>query len=186
MRFTLMLGAPVRMRDGDFGALNRIIVNNGVANQFTVDPGGLFSGPDRVVPISDVAEATEEGVLLNASESEWKSYNAFHVEQFMVDNAASAPDLSPVAPRLPTTDEMWDVPTTEGPTEDRIATAGAVALSNKTRVGDLGRLAGMVINTGNGCAFRAGRRAGRRTYHAGQGRWPARRRNRARRQRAGK
>ena len=56
MIYTLMLGATVRSAADNQGTLSRIIVNNGVVNQFVVNPSGLFSGPERIVPISDVVE----------------------------------------------------------------------------------------------------------------------------------
>lgn len=148
MIHTLIFGTPVRSGDHELGALNRVLVNNGVANQFTVNPGGLFSGPDRIVPINDVVEATDQGVTLNISDVEWKAYPAFNIDQILVSDQAAAPDLLQLAPALPTTQEVLEAPTAEAETERRSATAMVVALTNRTRVGDQGTLAGLVADTG--------------------------------------
>ena len=148
MIHTLIFGTPVRTGNHEFGTLNRVLVNNGVANQFTVNPGGLFGGPDRIVPISDVVEATEQGVTLNIADVDWKAYPAFSADHLLVSDQAAAPDLLPVAPTMPTTNEAWDVPIAEAPTGERSATAMVVALTNRTRVGDHGTLVGLVADTG--------------------------------------
>lgn len=146
MLCTLMLGVPVRSQGRELGTLHRIIVNNGVANQFTVNPG-LF-GTERVVPISDVQEATPEQIVLNVTEDEWKAYGAFDMQQHIVSDSAAAPGLMPIAPRLPTTSEISDATTAEATTSDRSVDLMAVVLSHNTHVGDQGRLAGLVIDTG--------------------------------------
>ena len=148
MLYTLMLGAPVHSGDRALGAISRIIANNGVVNQFTVNPAGLFSGPDRVVPISDVVEATAERVTLNISDVEWKAYSAFNIEHLMVSDRAAAPELIMSAPRSDTTSEMFDVPTAEAPAGERTVSDTVVVLTTKTRVGDDQRLAGLVVDTG--------------------------------------
>ena len=148
MLWTLMLGAPVRSGDHQLGTLGRIIVNNGVANQFTVKPSGIFSGPERIVPISDIVEATQDGVTLDVSEVEWKAYGAFDIDHLVVSDQAAAPNLLEAGPRTPITGEVFDVPTAEASTEERSLTAMAVPLTSKTRVGDHGRLAGLVVDTG--------------------------------------
>lgn len=148
MIHTLIFGTPVRGDNHELGTLNRVLVNNGVANQFTVNPGGLFSGPDRIVPISDVAEATDQGVTLNITDVDWKAYPAFNIDQILVSDQAAAPDLLQVSPTMPTTHEAVDVPTAEAPSGERSATAMIVALTNRTRVGDQGTLAGLVADTG--------------------------------------
>ena len=147
MLYTLMFGASVRSQDHDLGTLKRIVVNNGVANQFTVNPG-LFGGPERVVPISDVDEATTEHIVLRIMHDEWKAYNAFDIKQHVVTDSAAAPSLLQLSPRLPTTDDVLDVPTAEATATDRSLTVMAVVLSNSTRVGDRSRLAGLVIDMG--------------------------------------
>lgn len=146
MLYTLMIGAPVRSQGRDLGTLSRIIVNNGVANQFAVNPGLL--GIERIVPISDVKDCTAEEIMLDASDDDWKAYNAFKTKQHVVTDNAAAPNLLPVAPRTTTTSEMFDVPTAEATDTDRSLTPMAVVLSHSTRVGDNGRLAGLVVDTG--------------------------------------
>jgi len=146
MLYTLMLGVPVRSQGRDLGTLHRIIVNNGVANQLSVNPGLL--GIERVVPISDVQEATSEQIMLNVTDVEWKAYNAFDMKQHMVSDSAAAPGLMPIAPRLDTTTEVFDTTTAEATTSDRTLDQMAVVLSHNTHVGDRGRLAGLVIDTG--------------------------------------
>jgi hypothetical protein len=79
---------------------------------------------------------------------EWKAYNAFDIKQQLVTDSAAAPSLLQLAPRLPTADEVLDIPTAEGTATDRSLTPMAVVLSNSTRVGDRGRLAGLVIDMG--------------------------------------
>jgi hypothetical protein len=142
-----MFGASVQSQGRALGTLKRIIVNNGVANQFTVNPG-LFGGPERVVPISDVEDSSAEEILLGVSDDEWKAYSAFSVGQHMVSDSAAAPSLIPLAPRLDTTSETFDVPTAEASTTDRSVSPQAVVLSQSTRVGNHGRLAGLVIDMG--------------------------------------
>lgn len=146
MLYTLMLGVPVRSQGRELGTLHRIIVNNGVANQFSVNPG-LF-GLERVVPISDVQEATPEQIVLNVTDVEWKAYNAFDMNRHMVSDSAAAPGLLPIAPRLDTTTETFDATTAEATASDRNLELMAVVLSHTTHVGDRGRLAGLVIDTG--------------------------------------
>jgi hypothetical protein len=145
MLFTLMLGVPVRSQGREVGTLKRIIVNNGVANQISVHPGLL--GLERIVPISDVQEATPEQIVLEIADDEWKAYNAFEMKQQVVSDAA-APNLLPIAPRLDTTTETFDATTAEATASDSTLMPMAVVLSHSTRVGDEGRLAGLVIDTG--------------------------------------
>ena len=146
MMYTLMLGVPVRTQGQEVGTLKRIILNNGVANQFTVNPG-LF-GVERVVAISDIQQATAEHVVLNVTDADWKAYGAFETKQHIVSKAAASPGMMPVAPRLDTTSEILDVPTAEATTSERSLEIMSVALSQSTRVGDQGRLAGLVLDTG--------------------------------------
>ena len=148
MVFTLVFGAPVRSGDHKFGTLTRIIVNNGVANQFAVNPSGLFSGPERIVPISDVIDATPDEVALDISDVDWRAYNAFDIDHILASDRAAAPDLLEAGPRGDLTSEVFDRPTAEAPSEDRALSASSVVLTHQTQVGDRGRLAGLVIDTG--------------------------------------
>ena len=147
MLYTLVFGAPVRTGDGDLGTLKRIILNNGVANQFTVNPSGLFSGPERVLPISDILEAASEGVTLD-SDIDWKAYSAFEIERFVAAERGAAPYLMQPAPGTETISETRDTTKADGPTTERSVTPMAVVLTGKTQVGDAGKLAGLVIDTG--------------------------------------
>lgn len=148
MIYTLMLGAPVRSGDHQFGTVCRILVNNGVANQFTVSPSGLFGGPERIVPISDVVAATADGVTLECNETEWKAYGAFNLEKILVSDQAAAPSILQVAPGNEVTTEPEAVPTAEAGSKDRALENTTVALTNTTTVGDRGQLAGIVADTG--------------------------------------
>jgi hypothetical protein len=100
------------------------------------------------VPISDVVEATEQGITLRISEDEWKAYNAFNIEQTVTTDQAAAPDLLPIAPVLPITAEPLSVPTAEAGVSGRSVSNMSVVVTNKTQVANLGPLAGMVIDTG--------------------------------------
>ena len=150
MIFTLMLGAPVRSGDHRFGTVTRVILNNGVANQFVVNPSGLFSGPERVVPISDIEEATAEGVTVDISDVEWKAYGAFNLDQIMAWDRVSSAQRVDESPRGDLNTEVVDrAPSAPDPSaEDLDRTASAVVLTNKTQVGHIGKLAGLVIDTG--------------------------------------
>ena len=149
MIFTLMLGAPVRSGDHRFGTVTRVIVNNGVANQFVVNPSGLFSGPERVVPISDIEEATAEGVTVDISDVEWKAYGAFHLDQILASERASAGHMVDDSPRGDLNTEAIDKAAgANDPAEGSSVTVAAVVLTNKTQVGHMGKLAGLLIDTG--------------------------------------
>ncbi|MBA3944310.1 MAG: hypothetical protein H0X37_07060 [Herpetosiphonaceae bacterium] len=146
MKHTLVLGASVGCEDRQFGKLTRIVVDNGVANQLVVNPG-LFGGPERVVPISDVTESTPEAIMLKCDESEWKAYNAFkmttHSEEqpTLVDGLpiASAPDVN-AGLADPT---LIDVTTTTSTVAET-----AVVLTSSTKVGGDGTFHGLITDTG--------------------------------------
>lgn len=148
MIYTLMFGAPVRGGDHELGTLHRIIVNNGVANQITVNPSGLFGGPERVVPINDIAEARAEGLTLNADDVEWKAYSAYEIQRYIAADTASAPSMLPASTPTEITSEALSVPTAGAADMARATTAMSVSLTSSTHVGDLGRLAGMIVDTG--------------------------------------
>lgn len=148
MIYTFVLGAPVRSGDRELGTLSRILVNNGICNQFAVNPGGLFHGPERVVPISDVVEATEQGVTLEITDTEWKAYSAFNIDQLVVSDTAVAPQLLQTGPTTDVTTEMTSKPTAEAEQQTQSVSPMAVVLTNKTRVGDDRHVRGLVIDTG--------------------------------------
>jgi hypothetical protein len=148
MRYTFRFGAPVRRGEHHLGSLERVIVNNGIANQFTVNPSGLFSGPERIVPINDVVESSDEGITLNITEVDWKAYPAFNIDHYLVSDQAAAPGLMVNNPRIDTTTETFDQTTTEGQSSDSTVDMMAIPLSRKTRVGDGAHLAGLIAETG--------------------------------------
>jgi hypothetical protein len=146
MIYTLMLGAPVRKEGGEFGSLSRIIVDNGVANQLVVNPSGLFSGPERVVPINAIAESSAEGITLNATDVDWHGYNAYHLEQYMASDTIT-PDVLVTGAMTTANPEIPNRPTTLMEGESTIVPM-MVVLTSKTRVGDHGHLAGIITDTG--------------------------------------
>ncbi len=146
MKHTLVLGASVGCEERQFGKLTRIVVDNGVANQLVVNPG-LFGGPERVVPISDVTESTPEAITLKCDESEWKAYNAFKMTTSTQEQPtlaeglpiASAPDVN-AGLADPTLIDVTTTTSTVGET--------AVVLTSSTKVGDTGSFHGLVTDTG--------------------------------------
>ncbi len=148
MIYTLIFGAPVRRDDHRLGTLNRVLVNNGVANQFTVHTG-LLSGPDRLVPINDVIEAGEEGLVLNISEDEWKAYPAFDIDKILAKKQELTPGFHASAPATnQTAEDALSLPADPAPPTGRTLEDISVVLTNKTHVGDQGTLRGMVLDTG--------------------------------------
>jgi hypothetical protein len=148
MIYTLIFGAPVRRNDHRLGTLNRILVNNGVANQFSVHTG-LLSGPDRVVPINDVVEVAEDGLVLDISEDEWKAYPAFEIDKILAADQTLTPGLLTSAPANNQTDaDATSLPAAPAPATGRTLQDVSVVLTNKTQVADQGALRGMVLDTG--------------------------------------
>jgi hypothetical protein len=96
MILTLILGAPVQTSDRQIGKLQRIIIDNGIANQVTVNPGLL--GLERVVPISIFEEATADGIRMEVTDEEWKAYSAFKVHQDLSSPVDDQPNLSALTP----------------------------------------------------------------------------------------
>jgi hypothetical protein len=148
MIYTLIFGAPVRRDDHRLGTLNRVLVNNGVANQFTVHTG-LLSGPDRLVPINDVIEAGEEGLVLNISGDEWKAYPAFDIDKILAADQTLTPGFLTSAPGdNQTAGDASSLPAAPEPATGRTVRDISVVLTNKTQVGDQGTLRGLVLDTG--------------------------------------
>jgi hypothetical protein len=79
MLYTFVLGTPVYAEDRHLGKLERIIVDNGIANQITVAPGLL--GIERVVPINDIVETSTDSVQLRITDEDWRAYSAFQIQQ---------------------------------------------------------------------------------------------------------
>ena len=93
MIYTLVFDTPVQLRDKSVGKLKRIIVANGIAGQITVDPG-LF-GTERVVRLSDIGEATADGIRLDMTDDEWQTVSPFQVREELPMPTADALSISP-------------------------------------------------------------------------------------------
>ena len=92
MLYTLIFGTPVYAHDKHIGKLRRIIVDNGIANQITVDAGLL--GTERVVPINVLEETSAETIRLNATDVEWKAFAAYQMQQSITSSGGDSPNLS--------------------------------------------------------------------------------------------
>ena len=148
MIYTMIFGAPVRRDDHRLGTLNRILVNNGVANQFTVHTG-LLGGPDRLAPINDVVEASKDGIVLNISEDEWKAYPAFDIDKILAKQQELTPGFHASAPaNNQTAEDAASLPAAPAPATGRTVQDVSVVLTDKTQVGDQGTLRGLILDTG--------------------------------------
>ncbi len=156
MIYTFIFGAPVHNRDQHIGKLVRVVVNNGIANQVTVDPGLL--GLERVVPISDIQEATADHIQLDITDDDWKAYAAFKVQQSLGGAMHDEPDSAVVGPTPVLSSDIRD---TSHPTDatgaretDLTVSANSVVLSTSTAVvnddatGVQHKLKGLVVDTG--------------------------------------
>ena len=156
MEYTLIFGTPVYSSEKHIGSLSRIIVDNGIANQITVNPGLL--GTERVVPINALDQATGETIQMNVSDDEWKAFAAYQMQQALTGTAGDTPNLSAL-----TTDQVASGGITDSshPTNDTgarktVRTVGdtSVVLSSRTCVVDEAannqqyRLKGLTIDTG--------------------------------------
>lgn len=155
MNYTFVFGAQVRSGDTNLGRLERIIVNNGIANQITVNPGLLQT--ERVVPISDIQSATTDEINLDISDEGWKAYTAYRLQQSLGNPNEAQPNLAVLAP---TPQFAQQAPDTSHPTSTTGARANdtsvdlmSVVLTASTTVGDAdqggrARLKGLVVDTG--------------------------------------
>lgn len=91
MIHTLIFGTPARSDRKDYGTLKRIIINAGIANQITVDPG-VF-GIERIIPISAVHSATAELIDLPITDDEWQAFAAYHMESIFSTSTDDDPSL---------------------------------------------------------------------------------------------
>ena len=156
MNYTFVFGAAVRSGDTNLGRLERIIVNNGIANQITVNPGLL--GTERVVPISDIQSATADEISLNISNDEWKAYAAYRLQQSLGNPNEAEPNLAALAPSPQLTQQTADTsrpPNTFGAVEQNTSVdLMSVVLTSSTTVsgdelaGGSARLKGLVVETG--------------------------------------
>jgi hypothetical protein len=156
MRYTLIFGTPVMADGKTLGKVERIIVQNGIANQFTVDPG-LF-GTERVLPLSDVQSISANGIELRVSEDEWKAYPAFNIEALLPDTVPQMPGLPSVTaetvtapanitdPGVPTT--SVDVPAESITVPDQAHSAIVSAKTTVQHGGTEHALHGLVLDTG--------------------------------------
>ncbi len=146
MKHTLVLGASVGCEERHFGKLTRIVVENGVANQIVVNPG-LLSGPERVVPISDLSASTAEEITLTCEEAEWKAYGAYKMTTHTMEQP-SAPEELPLGSAPGLNAGLAESSVIDVTTTTRTVPETAVELSSNTKVGDDGTFHGLVIDTG--------------------------------------
>ncbi len=155
MRFTLIFGAPVHANESQLGKLSRIIVNNGIANQITVDPG--FLGTERVVPINVFRQSDDEALTLELGADDWKAFPSYTMDQGLGNPNESTPDLSVLTPEFTRTQQVPDTshPLSAGlTTERRTVDELSVVLTSSTAVVDdtapdtQHKLRGMTIDTG--------------------------------------
>lgn len=125
MEYTLIFGTPVYSSDKHIGSLSRIIVDNGIANQITVNPGLL--GTERVVPINALEETSAETIRMNVSDDEWKAFAAYQMQQALTSTAGDTPNLSAL-----TTDQV----VSGGITDSSHATNDTGARKTVRTVGD--------------------------------------------------
>lgn len=157
MRYTLVLGTPVITDGKTLGNVERIIVEDGVAKQFTVNPG-LF-GTERVLPLSAVQAATANGIELHITDDEWKAYPAFNIESLLTpafDMPVADPGLAQLSPQQaeagthrPDNDLLTTSAVTPG--EGVTVPLGSAVVSAKTNVmrnGTTHALHGLVLDTG--------------------------------------
>lgn len=146
MRHTLIFGTPVARDGNSFGVLSRIVVNNGVANQIVVNPSGLFSGPERVIPINDVDAADADVVSLSTSGDEWKSYNAYEMDVYRLEEGSA--DTTQVIPgTVEVMRAVARVSTAESMSTETTVDDLSVVLTRATTVSGK-PLDGLIIDTG--------------------------------------
>lgn len=155
MIYTLVFGASVRNDARDFGKLQRIIVNNGIANQLSVEPG-LFSY-ERIVPINVIHETSEAVIRIGIDDNDWASYSAFKIDQSLTDATDDTPNLAVLTPTVAANSTAVD---TGHPTEKTGARGTAttvdemsVVLTARTVVlneaaGTEHKLRGLIVDTG--------------------------------------
>lgn len=155
MKYIFVFGTPVRSGTTTLGKLTRIIVNNGIANQITVDPGLLQT--ERVVPISDIESATTDEIQLNVADDVWKAYTAYKLQQSLGNPNDADPNLAVLAPSPQLVQQAVD---TSHPTDatgahliDTSVDRMSVVLTSSTRVGSehgnaQARLQGLIAETG--------------------------------------
>ena len=148
MIHTLVFGAAVHSMDTHRGTIKRILINDGIANQFTVDPGLL--SVERILPISVVAEATNQGVQLNInSDDEWKAFPAYRMEGILGTSNHEDPSVQ-VLETAEVVGAGYEAATGSQTTTDALP-SGAIVLSSATHITGAhadATLHGLVIDTG--------------------------------------
>jgi hypothetical protein len=156
MLYTLLFGARVRSADDNLGKLERIIVNNGIANQLSVDPGLL--GYERVIPINIIDQTSDDEIQVTVGEGEWKSYPSFSVQRSVDTPSEEGPNLAALTPEI----VAWAAPAdtdhvtmeTGARETDRTVDMTSVVLTSGTRVvlenqgGETHKLRGLIADTG--------------------------------------
>lgn len=156
MIYTLFFGARVRSADDNLGKLERIILNNGIANQLSVDPGLL--GYERVVPITIIDQTSEDDIEVTIGENDWKAYPAFTMERSVASPSDDDTSLTGLVPDLASQSHTVDPdhPTllSESSRTERTVDEMSVVLTDRTTVvfenrGDeTHRLRGLIVDTG--------------------------------------
>jgi hypothetical protein len=155
MKFTLTFGAPVMNNDSQLGKLKRIVVNNGIANQVTVDPGLLSY--ERVVPISDFVAGPDDTLRVNITDTDWKAYSAFTMDQPLDNPNQDGPDMSVLTTDVTMNQQAADTnhPLSTGTLVERetvdqmsIVLTSATTVVNEAGGGQTHKLHGLVIDTG--------------------------------------
>jgi hypothetical protein len=156
MIYTFILGTPVYTSEKHIGKLARIIVDNGIANQVTIDPGLL--GIERVVPINVLGETSADAIRMQVTDDEWKAFAAYKMQQSLGHPVGDAPNLSAL-----TTDQVvaGGITDSSHPSHDAgagrmVRTVGdtSVVLSSHTCIisdedgNKQRRLKGLVVDTG--------------------------------------
>jgi hypothetical protein len=155
MKYTLIFDTPVYAGEKHIGKLARIIVDNGIANQITVNPGLL--GIERVVPINVLEEASAETIRMKVSDSEWKAFAAYQMQQSLTGSVGDTPNLSALTTDQVASGGITDSshPTSDTGARQTVRTVGdtSIVLSSHTAVADEAadqqyQLKGLIVDTG--------------------------------------
>jgi hypothetical protein len=86
--------------------------------------------------------------MLGITDVEWKAYPAFYIDQIVASDRATTPDFMPMNLANQGPVEGPNMPPSDTESGARAASMMSVALTDKTRVGNGGTLAGIVADTG--------------------------------------
>ena len=90
-----------------FGSLQRIVLHpeTKVITDIVVQEGGLFNKEYRVIPVDQIAETTEDQVLLSSEAGEWESFPLFEERRIVSEDegqfSKSPSDVQPVVYGVP-------------------------------------------------------------------------------------